>query len=32
MKYSEVAPMVLGETVIPSGSTKTVDLQIARLL
>jgi predicted deacylase len=32
MKYPEVAPMVLGETVIPSGSIKTVDLQIARLL
>ncbi len=32
MKYPEVAPMVLGDTVIPPGSTKTVDLQIARLL
>ena len=32
MKYPEVGPIVLGETIIPSGSTKTVELQIARLL
>ncbi len=32
MKYPEVGPMVLGDTVVPPGSTKTVDLQIARLL
>ena len=32
MKYPEVGPIVLGDTVVPPGSTKTVDLQIARLL
>jgi predicted deacylase len=32
MKYPDAAPMILGDTVIPAGSTKTVDLQIARLL
>jgi predicted deacylase len=32
MKYPDAAPMILGDTVIPAGSIKTVDLQIARLL
>ncbi|MFZ9732657.1 MAG: succinylglutamate desuccinylase/aspartoacylase family protein, partial [Schleiferiaceae bacterium] len=32
MKYPEASPMILDETVIPAGSSKTVDVQIARLL